>query len=50
MYVTAFSYEDSQQVAAQQDPEVLKAVDAMPKAGDLLTRSKTRNEKQRASR
>jgi carboxyl-terminal processing protease len=50
MYVTAFSYEDSQQVAAQQDPEVLKAVDAMSKAGDLLARSKTRNEKQRASR
>ena len=50
MYVTAFSYEDSQQVAAEEDPEVAAAVEAMPKATDLLARSKQRNEKQRASR
>jgi hypothetical protein len=50
MYVTAFSYEDSEMVAEEQDPEVAAAVAAMPKATDLLARSKERNEKQRASR
>jgi carboxyl-terminal processing protease len=49
MYITAFSYEDSQRVGVEQDPEVLKAIDAMPKASDLLTQSKARFEKQRAS-
>ncbi|HWF46814.1 MAG TPA: S41 family peptidase [Bryobacteraceae bacterium] len=49
MYVTAFSYEDSEMVAEEQDPEVAAAVAAMPKAADLLARSKERNEKQRAS-
>jgi carboxyl-terminal processing protease len=49
MYVTAFSYEDSEMVAEEQDPEVAAAVAAMPKAADLLARSKQRNEKQRAS-
>ena len=32
MYATAFSYEDSQKVAIETDPEVLKAIDAMPEA------------------
>jgi carboxyl-terminal processing protease len=50
MYITAFSYEDSQKIGIMQDAEVQKAIDAMPKAGDLLARSKIRYEKQRASR
>jgi carboxyl-terminal processing protease len=50
MYITAFSYEDSQKIAVEQDPEVQKAVDAMPKAAHLLAESKSRFEKQRASR
>jgi len=50
MYVTAFSYEDSLMVAAEQDPEVAAAVASLPKAGDLLARSKERNEKLRAAR
>ena len=49
MYITAFSYEDSQKLAVQQDPEVQKAIDAMPKAAQLLAQSKSRYEKQRAS-
>jgi carboxyl-terminal processing protease len=40
MYATAFSYEDSQKVAIQTDPEVLKAIDAMPEARALLDKSK----------
>jgi carboxyl-terminal processing protease len=40
MYVTAFSYEDSQRVAIEQDPAVLKAVDSMPKAKGLLDNAK----------
>ena len=50
MYITAFSYEDSQKVQYEQDPEVAKAIDAMPKAAHLLAESKTHFEKQRASR
>ncbi len=50
MYITAFSYEDSQKIAVEQDPEVQKAIDAMPKAADLLAKSKEHFEKQRASR
>jgi hypothetical protein len=49
MYVTAFSYEDSQDVAVEEDPEVQKAIAAMPQAQDLLTRSQTHYEN-RASR
>jgi carboxyl-terminal processing protease len=49
MYITAFSYEDSQKVAVEQDVEVQKAMDAMPKAAHLLADSKSRYEKQRAS-
>lgn len=40
MYVTAFSYEESQRVAIEQDPAVLKAVDSMPKAKGLLDNAK----------
>ncbi len=50
MYITAFSYEDSQQVAVQQDPEIDRAIASMPKAAHLLADSKARYEKQRASR
>jgi carboxyl-terminal processing protease len=50
MYITAFSYEDSQKVAVEQDQEVQKAIESMPQAADLLARSQTRFEKQRASR
>ena len=49
MYITAFSYEDSEKARVEQDPEVAKAIDAMPKAADLLAQSKARFEKQRAS-
>jgi carboxyl-terminal processing protease len=49
MYVTAFSFEESQRVGVQQDPEVQKAIEAMPKASALLAQSKTHFEKQRAS-
>ena len=50
MYVTGFSYEDSQEVAIQQDPEIQRAIDAMPKAAKLLADSQNHYEKQRASR
>jgi hypothetical protein len=49
MYVTAFSFEDSQRVGVEQDPEVQKAIEAMPKALTLLAQSKAHFEKQRAS-
>ncbi len=40
MYVTAFSYEESQRVAIEQDAAVQKAVDSMPKAKALLDNAK----------
>jgi carboxyl-terminal processing protease len=40
MYATAFSYEESQKVAAEADPMVLKAIDSMPEAKALLDKSK----------
>jgi carboxyl-terminal processing protease len=49
MYITAFSYEDHLRLLVEQDPEVQKAIDAMPKAAGLLAQSKARFEKQRAS-
>jgi hypothetical protein len=49
MYVTAFSYEDSQRVIVEQDPEVQKAMDAMQKALKLQLQSRSHFEKQRAS-
>jgi carboxyl-terminal processing protease len=50
MYITAFSLEDSKKVTVSEDPEVLKAIDALPKAGDLLTKMKSHSEVIRASR
>jgi carboxyl-terminal processing protease len=50
MYVTAFSFEDSEKIGVEQDPEVAKAIEVMPEAADLLARSKLKFEKQRASR
>lgn len=49
MYITAFSYEDSQQIGIEQDPEIQKAIEAMPKASALLAQSQAHFEKQRAS-
>ncbi len=40
MYATAFSYEESQQVAAEAIPMVLKAIESMPEAKALLDKSK----------
>ena len=40
MYVTAFNVDESDRVRIEQDPEVTKAVDAMPKAQELLEKSK----------
>ncbi|MGH9665231.1 MAG: S41 family peptidase, partial [Bryobacteraceae bacterium] len=40
MYITAFTYEDSQKVAVENDPEVLKAIDSLPKAKALLESAK----------
>jgi carboxyl-terminal processing protease len=38
--LTAFSLEDSQRVAAEYDPEVLKALEALPRANALLETSR----------
>jgi len=40
MYITAFSYEDSQRIAIEQDPAVQKAVESMPNAKKLLDNAK----------
>jgi carboxyl-terminal processing protease len=40
MYITAFSFEDSERVAIEQDPEVLKALDSMSKAKGLVDNAK----------
>jgi carboxyl-terminal processing protease len=40
MYITAFSWEQSVRVGIQQDPEVLQAIDAMPKAVTLIETAK----------
>lgn len=40
MYITAFSYEDSQKIAVETDPMVLRAVDSMSKAKALLDNAK----------
>lgn len=50
MYVTAFSYEDSKRIGAEDDQQIAKAIAAMPKAKELLDRSKARIDQQRASR
>jgi len=40
MYITAFSYEQSMKVNIEQDPEVARAIDSMPKAVSLLENAK----------
>jgi hypothetical protein len=40
MYITAFSYEESQRVAIEQDPTVQKGIEALPKAKALLDSAK----------
>ncbi len=50
LYITAFSYEEHQKIDVEQDPEVQKAIDAMPQAAHLLAEYKSRFQKQRASR
>jgi len=40
MYVAAFSTEESQRVAIEQDPMVQKAMESMPKAKELLSNAK----------
>jgi carboxyl-terminal processing protease len=40
MYITAFSYEESQRVARELDPAVQKAIEALPKAKALVDSAK----------
>jgi hypothetical protein len=40
MYMTAFNMEDAKRVQAESDPEVLKAIDLMPKARALQDTSR----------
>jgi len=40
MFITAFSVDESDKVRIEQDPEVMKAIESMPKAQELLDRSK----------
>jgi carboxyl-terminal processing protease len=40
MYITAFSQDESERVRVQQDSEILKAIDSMPKAKALLDAAK----------
>ena len=40
MYITAFGQDASEKVAIEQDPEVLQAIDSMPKARALLETAK----------
>jgi carboxyl-terminal processing protease len=40
MYITAFSKEESDKVAIEDDPEVAKAIEALPKAEALLQNAK----------
>lgn len=40
MYITAFSKEDADRAAVEDDPEVLKAIDSMPQARALLDNAK----------
>jgi len=40
MYLTAFSQDESERVAIEQDPEVLKAIDSLPKARALVENAK----------
>jgi carboxyl-terminal processing protease len=49
MYITAFSLDDSKRLSVSEDPEVQKAINALPKAADLLARMKSHSEVIRAS-
>jgi hypothetical protein len=40
MYVTAFNKDESDRVKIEQDPEVARAIEAMPKARALLETAK----------
>jgi carboxyl-terminal processing protease len=40
MYITAFSVEESRKVAVEQDPEIQKAIEALPKAKALVENAK----------
>jgi carboxyl-terminal processing protease len=40
MYITAFNLDESDRIFSQTDPEVAKAIDAMPKANALLESTK----------
>jgi hypothetical protein len=40
MYITAFSVDDSRHVAVEQDPEVQKGIDSLPKAKALVDNAK----------
>jgi carboxyl-terminal processing protease len=40
MYITAFSVDDSRRVAVEQDPEVQKAIESLPKAKTLVENAK----------
>jgi len=40
MYITGFSVDESRRVAVEQDPEVQKAIDSMPKAKALVENAK----------
>ena len=39
-YITSFGLDDSERVKIEQDPEVIKAIESMPKAKQLLDSSK----------
>jgi carboxyl-terminal processing protease len=49
MYITAFSVDESKKVQVTEDPEVKKAIEALPKAADLLAKMKAHSEVIRAS-
>lgn len=49
MYITAFSLDDSKKLQVTEDAEVQKAIQALPKAADLLAKMKTHSEVIRAS-
>jgi carboxyl-terminal processing protease len=40
MYITAFSVDESRRVAVEQDPEIQKAIDSLPKAKALVENAK----------
>lgn len=44
MYITAFGIDDSKQLQVTEDPEVRKAIEALPQAADLLAKMKAHSE------